>query len=230
MNKKLPGYMLGLINIKCANTRQYMWLYENRCEHRHRYTLHFNCFLKDYEISERVGFVDIETSNLKANFGLMLCWCILSDDNQMYSDTMTAADVKSGDEDKRVVESCIACMKTFDRVCGYYSTYFDIPYIRTRALIHGIPFPEIGSMYHTDVWKMARKVLCLHSNRQAVVAEALYGKTVKTRICHSDWRKAMTGNKKSMDEVLDHCERDVEDLRKNYYTLLPYYKICKSSV
>jgi hypothetical protein len=40
----------------------------------------------------------------------------------------------------------------------------------------------------------------------------------------------MTGNAKSVAEVLDHCEKDVADLKKNYLTLLPYCRVTKSSI
>lgn len=227
---KLPKIMEGLMNIKHANSQQLHWLLTHKCSHRHTYTRHFNCFIKDYDLSERTGFLDIETSNLKANFGIVLCWCILDDEGNLYEDWMTKADVESGTEDMRVVETCIDTMKLFDRVCGHYSTYFDIPFLRTRALIHGLEFPGVGELYHTDVWRMARKSLCLHSNRQAVVAESLYGKTVKTRISHPDWRQAMMGNMESMKEVVNHCQMDVQDLKKNYETLLPFVRPVRSSI
>ena len=226
----LPVYMAGLTNIKNANSGQYQWLWENGCIHRHRYSRHFSCFLKKYGIVERVGFLDIETSNLKANFGIVLCWCILDEDNNMYQDWLTKKDVLSGDEDKRVVSTCIDTMRTFDRVVGHYSTYFDIPFLRTRAIIHGLDFPKHGELYHTDAWRMAKTKLCLHSNRQAVVAESLQGKTTKTRISHPAWRQAMMGNEDAAMEVLEHCNCDVVDLKKNYMSLLPYCKILKSSI
>ena len=226
----LPVYMAGLTNIKNANSIQYQWLWENGCVHRHRYSRHFSCFLKKYGIVERVGFLDIETSNLKANFGIVLCWCILADDDTLYQDWLTKKDVLSGDEDKRVISTCIDTMRTFDRVCGHYSTYFDIPFLRSRAIIHGLDFPKHGELYHTDVWRMAKKSLCLHSNRQDVVAESLQGKTIKTRISHPAWRQAMMGNEDAAMEVLEHCNCDVRDLKKNYTSLLPYCKILKSSI
>ena len=227
---KLPKIMTGLTNIKNANSQQLHWLLTHKCTHRHNYVRHFNCFIKEYNISERVGFLDIETSNLKANFGIVLCWCILDDKGELWVDWMDKKDVLSGNEDKRVVETCIDTILQFDRVCGHYSTYFDIPFLRTRALIHGLEFPGAGELFHTDVWRMARKSLCLHSNRQAVVAESLYGKTVKTRISHPDWRKAMMGDAESMAEVVDHCTKDVEDLKKNYETLLPFCRPVRSSI
>ena len=228
--KTSPKIMSGLMNINNANSQQLHWLLTHKCTHRHNYVRHFNCFIKDYEIVEKVAFLDIETSNLKANFGIVLCWCILDDKGDLYEDWMSKTDVLSGKEDMRVVETCIETMLQFDRIVGHYSTYFDIPFLRTRALIHGLEFPVTGRLYHTDTWKMARKSLCLHSNRQAVVAESLYGSTVKTRISHPHWRQAMMGNVESMKEVVDHCEKDVQDLKKNYETLLPFCKPVRSSI
>jgi len=226
----LPAYIAGLTNIKNANSMQYQWLWENGCEHRHRFSRHFSCFLKQYNISEKVGFLDIETSNLKANFGIVLCWCILDENGTLYEDWLTKKDVLSGNEDTRVVSTCIETMRAFDRVVGHYSTYFDIPFLRSRAIIHGLDFPKHGELYHTDVWRMAKTKLCLHSNRQDVIAESLQGKTIKTRISHPAWRQAMMGDEKAAAEVVDHCEKDVQDLKKNYDALLPYCKILKSSI
>jgi len=230
-DKMLPKYMTSVVNIKNTNIQQYEWLYSHTCEHRHRFTRHFNCFLTEYGIEERIGFLDIETSNLKANFGIVLAWCILDKDGKkLYSTYITAYDIASGDEDKRLIETCIAFMKTYDRLCGHYSTFFDIPFLRTRALIHKLSFPEQGTIYHTDVWKMAKKSLCLHSNRQNVIAESLYGKTEKTRISHPAWRQAMMGNEAASLTVLDHCKADVRELRRNFYTLLPFNRLTKTSI
>lgn len=231
VSMSLPRIMQGLTNYKRANATQLDWLLKNRCRHRHNYIRHFGCFLKEYDITERVGYLDIETSNLKANFGIVICWCILDKDTgDIYEDYLTKEDVTSGVEDGRVVSSCIDCMSHFDRLVGHYSTYFDIPFLRTRALIHKLKFPEYGELFHTDVWRMAKQKLCLHSNRQDCVAEALQGKTVKTRIDHPSWRKAVMGNAVAIKEVLDHCEKDVYDLKKNHLSLLPYCREVRSSI
>lgn len=226
----LPKYMQLVTNLRQTTNAQFVWLNTHTCKHRHKYTTHFNCFLKEYSIPERIGFLDIEASNLKANFGIMLCWCILADDNTLYEDWVTTQDVKEGIEDKRIVQTCIDTMKKFHRICGHFSTYYDIPFIRTRALIHGIEFPGVGELYHTDVWKMAKKSLCIHSNRQDIVAEALLGRTVKTRIDQSAWRQAMMGNKRAMSVVVDHCEKDVQDLKDNFYKLRPFVKLTRTSI
>ena len=227
----IPKYMEGVSNIKNTTSTQYQWLYEHGCKaHRHRFTRHFSCFIKEFGIEEKKCFLDIETSNLKANFGVVLCWCIGDDEGYIYEDYMTREDIESGVEDKRVIKTCIETLKKFDRIIGHFSTYFDLPFLRTRALIHGLEFPSEGSILHTDVWKMAKRTLCLHSNRQDVISESLSGKTVKTRIDHPSWRRALLGNASAMAEVVDHCEKDIEDLKKNYYKLLPFYREYKTSI
>jgi len=228
--ESLPIFMTGLVNIKKANTKQYQWLYEHGCSHRHRYTTHFNCFLKEFNIQEKIGFLDIETSNLKANFGIVLCWCLLDDNGDLYKDAITKKDVSSGYEDKRIIQSCIDTMMKFDRVVTHYGTYFDIPFLRTRAVIHKLKFPEYGSLYHTDVWKMAKSKLCLHSNRQNIIAESLFGKTIKTRIDHSAWRGATMGNADAVNKVIKHCEYDVEELKNNFRVLLPFTVLNRTSI
>lgn len=227
-NVLLPKHMIGLTKLKNANSRQLDWLIKWRCNHRHNGVRHFSCFLKEFDIKERIGFLDIETSNLKANFGIVLCWCILAEDGTLYEDWITKSDFAW--EDKRIIISCIDTLKAFDRVITHYGTYFDIPFLRSRAIIHGLDFPKYGELYHTDVWKMAKSKLCLHSNRQDIIAESLHGKTIKTRISHPAWRKAMMGDIEASMEVLNHCEKDVEDLRKNYNSLLPYCNIIRSSI
>lgn len=226
----LPKYMKGLSDIKKASNTQYQWLYEHGCNHRHRYTSHFSCFIKEFKVQEKIGFLDIEASNLKANFGVCLCWCILSDDDTLYEDWITLEDIQEGIEDRRAIQTAVDTMKKFDRICGHYSTYFDLPFLRTRALIQDVEFPGYGEIYHTDVWRMAKKSLCLHSNRQDCVSEAILGSSVKTRIDVKAWRQSLIGDKKAMEEVVDHCRKDVTDLKKNFYRLLPFVKLTKSSI
>ena len=53
-----------------------LWLYSHYCKHGHRYTEHPKCFHEEHaELvdAERVGFVDIETSGLNADFGWIFC-------------------------------------------------------------------------------------------------------------------------------------------------------------
>jgi uncharacterized protein YprB with RNaseH-like and TPR domain len=204
-------------------------------KHRHNGISHKKCYESERNIKERKGFLDIETTNLKANFGIMLCWYIKDvETGDMYYDYLTHEDVETDTADKRIVSTLIDTMWKFDRIIGHYSTYFDVPFIRTRALQWDLEFPTYGNFYHTDTWKMAKKCLCLHSNRQDSVAQAVQHQSYKTRINPDVWAKVLFGSKqqrtKLIKEVLYHNEMDVIEGAENYKKLLPYYNEVKSQL
>ena len=196
-----------------------------RCKHGHRGISHVNCWLREHDIEPEIGFLDIEASNLKANFGIVLSYCIKpAGSKKILHGVISKKDLKSGDMDKNLVKRCIEDMRKFDKIIGHYSSRYDIPFLRTRALIHGIDFPKYGELQQDDVWSIARRTLCLHSNRQDVLAETILGKTVKTRIKNVYWVKALQGDQESLDYILDHNMKDVIDLEKNYNKLVKYIR------
>jgi len=213
----------------------WLWIYTNRCEaHGHRYSSHLNCFYGEEQYPEKVVGLDIEASGLNADFGLMLCYCLKPIGGEIIYDCLTLKDIDSGIQDKRLVESCVDKLVKFDRVFGHYSSRFDIPFLRTRALVHKLYFPGYGAMKQSDTWQMARKKLKIHSNRQDSVAQTLTQKSDKTRIHPDIWLKAQFGNKKdrkeALDYILEHCKIDVMELEENYLSLLPYVKPSSTSI
>jgi uncharacterized protein YprB with RNaseH-like and TPR domain len=223
-------------NLSDYTYEELLWLGDNKCKHGHKFISHLNCWLEVGEVKpERIGFLDIETSNLSPAFGIILCWCIKdSESDYIYYDALTKNDVFSEDEDKRIIETCIDTMKQFDRIVGHYSSRFDIPYLRTRAVMHdnknALGFPKYGELIHTDTWMMAKSKFKFHSNRQNIIAETLYNDTIKTRINHRAWRRALQGNVNALRESLDHCEKDVLELEQNFYSMLPFYRLSRSSI
>jgi uncharacterized protein YprB with RNaseH-like and TPR domain len=167
---------------------------------------------------------------------MILSWNILRDsDDKLFGDHVTLDDIAESDkllfrestqfkgtEDKRVVKSLLDAMMQFDRVVGYYSTGYDIPFIRTRSVITGNEFPEYGTIYHSDAYYTAKFKFKLLSNKQEHVARALLGDTQKTRIEWPVWRAAGRGNQKALDYVVQHNEADVKDLKRIYYAMLPF--------
>ena len=202
-----------------------VWLAHHKCNHGHTYLEHYNCYLKENPNAERIGFIDIETSHLQGDFGIMFCYCIkVSGEDKIYSSKISKKDYTSGHFDKRVVEDCIKDMQHFDRLIGYYSTKFDIPFIRTRALVHNIEFPVYSSIIHNDVYYMIRNRFRLHRNRLENACRTLIGSTEKNHIDPEKWIKALQGDAKSIDYIVDHCERDVRDLERLYYKVFDFVR------
>jgi uncharacterized protein YprB with RNaseH-like and TPR domain len=209
---------------------QLIMLGTKKCKHGHTYLEHYGCYRNEMEDPEKVGFLDIESSDLKANFGIMLSYCIKdAKSDKIWFDVITKKDL-AGDLDKRLVKHCIEDMRKFDRLVGHYSTKFDIPFIRTRAITHGLDFPVVGEINHTDVWYMARRLLCLNSNRQGTVAEAIQNQDIKTRITPHYWIRALQGQQEALDYILDHNKKDVVQLEGNYNKLQAYSRNNKKSI
>ncbi len=140
-----------------------------RCKHGHNGLSHYNCYLKERNIQPKIGFIDIESSSLKANFGLILTYCILPEGGKkkdIVSGEISQKDLRNGTMDKNVIAKLAKDMRKFDVLVGHYSSNFDIKFIRTRALMLGIDFPEYNEIQQIDIYYWARRLLALHSRGQ----------------------------------------------------------------
>lgn len=207
-------------------------LAKGRCKHAHSYLSHYACYLDENpEKREKIGYLDIETSNLDADFGQILSWCILDDESgKIASDVFTPEDLKKGYEDKRITRSCVQEMCKYDKIVTYYGARFDIPYIRARALINGIEFPSYGTIVHKDLYFVIKSKFKLSSRRLENACRHLLGQTNKTRIDAKYWRNAVRGDKKSLKYILQHNEMDVVDLKKLYDKCITYSRVNQTSI
>lgn len=218
------------LNLARLRKDEIIWMANNRCSHSHTYISHPQCYSKDVPDNTRVGYLDLECSALTADMGIILTWAIkVEGKDEIVEGRITRDDIAKseangidGREDTRIVKELIEAMQTFDKVVGYYSTRFDIPFSRTRAIINGHDYPEYGSLKHGDAFYTARSKLSLLSRRQEHVARAILGSTEKTKISWPIWRAAARGNDKALDYVQDHNRADVRDLEKIHRKLIGY--------
>ncbi len=201
------------------------------CEHGETGLSHYNCYLRSKPQEENVGFLDLECSNLHANWGIILSYSIKTKGkDKIYSRVITEEDLKTC-LDKKVVKNCVEDIQRFDRIVTFYGTKFDLPFLRTRALICGLTdFPEFGKLFHKDMYYVARNKLRLHSNRLDVVCQALFGSTSKTRIEPKFWTQALMGNKKALAYILEHNQQDVIELERVYNALIGFTQVNDTSI
>ena len=198
-----------------------VYLGSHTCKaHRHSFLDHYSCYLKESPQRDKTAIIDIETSNLKADYGIILTWCIKPlGETKIAQGVITSADIKKGrkgDEDRRVTIDLIKEMQNYDKLIGYYSKRFDLPYIRARALNMGIDFPFFGSIQHVDVFDIVKNRFCMSRKSQEVACRFLLGHTDKTHFDGSIWRDAARGDTKALRKVLEHNIYDVQDLEKLY--------------
>ncbi len=203
-----------------------------KCKHSMSGLAHWNCYLKDGQHKERIGYLDIEASNLKADYGLMLSWCIKPNDSKdIVSAAITKKDLAGGEfADKRITKMLVKEMRNYDRVVTYYGTGFDLPFIRTRAVVNNVPFLEYGELNHTDVYYLVRNKFQLSSNRLENACRVILGNTNKTRIDSGNWLRALQGNRKAIAYILEHNEYDVLDLEELYEKIINYRRLTDLSI
>lgn len=212
-----------------------VWMSEHTCaKHGHSYLEHYQCYKTEVDTSqERIAFFDIETSNLNADYGQMLSYCIkpnLSEDILHGIISKTDLRCEPGTADARIVRKCIKDLAGFDKVVTWYGARFDIPYLRTRAMVNGIDFPGYGALAHKDLWFTCRGKFKLSSNRLENACRVLLGETNKTRIEPKYWHGALLGDKASLDFVLEHNKYDVLDLEKLYNKIEGYGRPVAASI
>ena len=207
-----------------------VWMNNHTCVHGHTYISHYNCYLLENPGNGRIGYFDIETSNLKANMGIVYSYCIKdSKSDKIYERCITKKEILSKDIDKPVIKQMIEDLKKFDRIVTYYGTRFDIPFIRTRAMIHDLPFPAYGDMIHTDLYFIVRNKFQLTRNSLAVACAVLLGDSFKTMIDYTYWMRAMQGDEKALGYILEHNRYDVIDTERLYNKVIDFKKYSETS-
>lgn len=207
-----------------------IWLSRNKCRHGHDYLSHYNCYIEENPDMARVGFLDIETSNFKANFGIMLTWCIKQKDGSILEDAITEKDLKSGNFDKRIVKSLVDAIQNFDMLVTYYGTGFDLPFIRSRAVHLGIPFPGYGEIIHKDLYYIIKSKFKLTRNSLVVACNFLLNDSNKTQLSYKHWINALRGEKESIEYILEHNRMDVVDTERLYNAVVEFNRPASTSM
>lgn len=199
-------------------------------EHKiHRLGLEFK--REEKKKKERIAFGDLECSSLTASFGIIYTFCLKKLDGPIIKRKIDLKDLHSGLYDKNLVKQFIEDCEEFDRLVFHYGTdrKFDLPFIRTRAVYWGLPFPEHKFMWVGDTHPILKNKFKLHSNRLEAACDFFGIPSKKHRLNTDIWLKMITGNKKLMQEAIDYIMiHNVEDvvslelLWKKIYKYVPY--------
>lgn len=175
----------------------------------------------------RVAVFDIETTGLNASFGRVLCAAI-----QFYGPEelkVFRADQypewKKGlrSDDSKLVADILAALEPADIIIAHNGVNFDTAFLRTRALIHGLP--PVHPKKIVDPVLIARKVFRFHSNSLESIAAMLGTDFKKTPVAPQYWITALAdGNKESLDYIVTHCIKDIYVLEEIAKKIMPYAK------
>lgn len=100
--------------------RELVWLMQNYCKHGHTYIEHQSCYFKEKPaegpVIEKLGFFDIESTNLQATFGYVFSYCIKELDGPVISRIVTPREIRSHKFDCNIMKKLCSDIRKFDRI------------------------------------------------------------------------------------------------------------------
>lgn len=116
--------------------------------------------------------------------------------------------------DKKMLEKFVKIANTADELVGHNGDKFDLAWIRTRCLFHGIGmFPNYTTI---DTLKIARSKFKFNSNKLNYIAKFL-GIGQKIHTDFDLWKRiVLDKDKVAMDKMVKYCKMDVILLEKVY--------------
>lgn len=221
---------MARVPVRRMTKDEIVWLSENRCKHGHPYLSHYNCYLDEAGREEKIGFLDIESTNLNSDFGYIFSYCIKEKGGEILGRAVTTREIRGGVYDKKLMQECVKDIRKFDRIVTYYGTKFDLPALRTRCLYWGISFPKYKELVHTDVYPIVKNRLNLHRNRLETACNFLDIPSKEHRLEPDIWFAAMGGDKKALEYILEHNKEDVISLELLWTRLKEYARTPQVSV
>lgn len=175
--------------------------------------------------------LDLETTDLEADRGVILCACYESSKDPgkvhtLRNDEVNARDWRKGvrGNDKELVKQVSKLVRTHDVIVAHNGSRFDIPFLRTRGLRWGLrPLMEPKIV---DPLSIAWRKFKLRSNRLGSISDYLGIKDRKTPLDMSVWADAMlNGSKRSMNLIVKHCVADIKVLSAVLPHVKPFIKV-----
>lgn len=162
--------------------------------------------------------LDIETTALEADRGVMLCASYISSTEPGKVKTIRQDDPDINSEweckrgnDRELVKQTAALIRDHDVIIAHNGTRFDLPFVRTRCLRWRLAPPKDVKI--VDPLSIAYRKFRLRSNSLGAISDYLGIEDRKTPLDMSVWADAMlNGNKRAMNLIVEHCEADVRVL------------------
>lgn len=174
------------------------------------------------ETRARILVWDIEASNLKADYGILLAFgykfldeedakVLMIHDYKRYKKDRT--------DDSVLLEEAVRVLNSADIWVSFYGRHYDVRFIKARMMYHRMGY--LPNTPHVDLYDHTKSNMTISSGRLSNVSGFLKLSTEKTPITGDIWIKALAGDKESLEYIRDHCKRDVLLTEELYKVLGP---------
>lgn len=119
--------------------------------------------------------------------------------------------------DREMLKEFLEIANEADELVAHYGDRFDLPWFRTRCLLHGLPPLPAYKTIDTKAW--ASKYFYFNSNKLDYLSDVLgHGKKLKTEF--DLWKKILMNNdQEALDYMCKYCGIDVKRLESVYHDL-----------
>ncbi len=189
----------------------------------------------DAEDLPKILIIDIETAPIlahvwrvwKQNVGhnqvvsdtYIMCFAAkwVGNDDVIYQETRT-------EDDSEITKTMVKLFDEADYVIAHNAKRFDVPKIKTAAIVHGMPPPSPFKIIDTLV--VAKKEFAFTRNTLQHLAEKL---GCSPKLDHAKfhgfdlWRECLDGNEEAWQEMMEYNIQDVYTLEEVYMKLRPWH-------
>lgn len=171
----------------------------------------------------KVCFWDLETTNLSALMGRILCCSFAELEGEAYTFRQDHPDFtgETLTDDSNLVLAIREELETYDLIVAHNGRLFDIPLLNARLAKAGLGPLKTHFMLDTR-WYLNSASMRIGSAKLENAAKFFELGNQKTPISWDVWQRAAALERDAMDSVVEHCEADVKVLRELYPIVLPY--------
>ena len=140
--------------------------------------------------------------------------------NTTISSFVTSEEAKSRD-DARIMIDLWRLLESADIVCSHNGNRFDLPKIRTRFIMNGLP--PVSSFRSIDTYQLVSKQFAFASNALKHLAHVLTSKE-KINTNYNLWIACEKGDQDALDYMEKYCIGDIDALVEVYVALRGWFK------
>jgi predicted RNA-binding Zn-ribbon protein involved in translation (DUF1610 family) len=119
-------------------------------------------------------------------------------------------------DDKAMLQKFAKVAEEADEMVAHYGDFFDMPWFRTRYIIHGLPPLPAYKTVDTKSW--ASKYFYFNSNKLDYLGQVLgHGRKLHTE--WELWEKVLAHSRQALCYMVKYCKQDVALLEKVWHSL-----------
>lgn len=169
---------------------------------------------------------DIESTHLKADWATILCigWKWYGAPEVQVPSLMDYKGWnKDVTDDSKLLKDFHDVLMEADMLVTYFGKGFDIKMVQSKFLEYGLPV--LPNIPHVDLFFTVKSGMTLTRKSLDNVSRYLNLENEKSYVSGKIWKKAMAGDRESINYVIEHCKADVLVLEELYTKLRPLVRV-----